>query len=112
MDKHVEDHKEKTLEDYEENLISSRYGFIYSLMQIKEPKFYYTKILQLIADDLNGDWKPDYNSLLDKKYFITANGVDFFWTLHVQGVVSFKRPELAGKARKILKNNVKYLFND
>ena len=61
---YIEKHKEKTLEDYENILFEndnsmtfspkSAYFSVYGWIKDNEPKLYYTKILQLIADDLHG----------------------------------------------------------
>ena len=104
---YIEKHKEKTLRDYENSLSLSMWGWF----KIYEPKLYYTKVLQLIADDLNDGWVADFNSVIDKKYHISYNRIDFVWTLNAQGIIVFKSEELAEKARDILGDKLEYLFN-
>ena len=116
---YIEKHKEKTLEDYENMLLRTNINSInarevcwfYNTLKGKEPKLYYTKILQLIADDLNDGWVADFNSVIDKKYHISYNRIDFVWTLNAQGIIVFKSEELAEKARSILGDKLKCLFN-
>lgn len=75
--------KEKTLEDYENLLLNldenddrieskaylscgnSSYikAHFFNIMRVHEPKLYWTKVLQLIADDLNGNWEPNYSNI-------------------------------------------------
>ena len=102
---YIKKHREKSLEDYESSLSLSVWGWF----KIHEPKLYYIKILQLIADHLNDGWVADF-SKGGTKWFIKE--VDSDWTiLHNYGAVYFKSKELSEKARAILGNNVKYLFN-
>ena len=116
---YIEKLKEKTLQDYESILIeinssltfspTGAYISVYGWLRDNEPKLYYTKILQLIADDLN-----------DARY-IHERGQSSFHinkegraTLHMgddEGCVYFKSRDLAEKARDILGDKVKYLFN-
>ena len=114
---YIEKHKEKTLDDYENMLLRTDIDSInarevcwfYHTLKGKEPKLYYTKILQLIADDLN-----------DGRYIHERRQTSFHINkggranLHMgddEGCVYFKSNELAFKARDILGDKVKYLFN-
>ena len=60
---------------------------------------------------MNGGWVADFNSVIDKKYHISYNRIDFVWTLNAQGIIVFKSEELAEKARDILGDKLEYLFN-
>ncbi len=113
-------HKEKTLKDYEDILLNDKNliliddtvafkGYFYKYLKEGEPKLYYTKILQLIADDLNDGWVADFSNYEDK-WFIKGGGSDWV-TQHNYGAVPFKTRELSKKARVILGNKVKYLSN-
>ena len=123
---YIEKHREKTLKDYENILhankklldYSSYYngagynvsvGVFFNLLKANEPKLYYTKVLQLIADDLN-----------DGRYIHERGQVSFHINkkggvnLHMgddEGCVYFKSKELAEKARDILGSKSEYLFN-
>ena len=98
--------KKKT-EDYENSLSLSVWGWF----KTHEPKLYYTKILQLIADDLNDGWVANFNNDKYKKYYISYDKISFFWTLNIQGVIVFKSEKFAEKARDILGDKLEYLFN-
>ena len=123
---YIEKHRVKTLKDYESILhankklldYSSYYdgaaynvsvGVFFRLLKANEPKLYYTKILQLIADDLN-----------DGRYIHERSQPSFHInkerrvTLHMgddEGCVYFKSGDLAEKARDILGNKLEYLYN-
>ncbi len=117
---YIEKLKEKTLKDYEDILLNDKNliliddtaafkGYFYKYLKEGEPKLYYTKILQLIADDLNDGWVADFSNYEDK-WFIKGGGSDWV-TQHNYGAVPFKTRELSKKARVILGNKVKYLSN-
>lgn len=115
--------KEKTLEDYENILlndsnldsfpitINDDKGYythverkdVYKILKSHEPKLYWLKTLQLIANDLNGDWKPDWrNNIQIKWVFKLQYGVlkvDYWHTANY-GIVAFKSKELAEKLLK------------
>ncbi|WP_428743118.1 hypothetical protein [Tenacibaculum sp.] len=122
---------EKTLEDYENILLKDTTNlysfnnvtidlrFLWDVFKEKEPKLYWLKVLQLIADDLNGEWRrakirdsqawfigkqyesnlDDYNSIGAKKH----NTVDY-------GLVYFKDRSSCEKAISLLGNNIKYIL--
>ena len=101
---YIEKHKEKTLRDYENSLSLSMWGWF----KIYEPKLYYTKILQLIADDLHEERYTHIH--MNTSYHINnAYGVNVHCG-YDEGCVYFKSSELAIKARDILGDKVKYLF--
>ena len=114
---YIEKHKKKTLVDYENMLLKTNVNSInarevcwfYNTLKKKEPKLYYTKILQLIANDLN-DGKRIHRSG-DTSYHISE---EFSVNVHCgsdEGCVYFKSNELAQRARNILGDKVEYLFN-
>ncbi len=117
---YIEKHKEKTLDDYEEvlfergdSMICSSgvvYFSVYGWLKDNEPKLYYTKILQLIADDLNDGWVAAFTNA-DEKWCISEKDIIHYVKLRVHGPIYFKSKELAEKARVILGDKVKYLFN-
>ena len=119
---YIEKHKEKTLRDYEEmlferdnSMITSSgiiYFSVYRWLKDNEPKLYYTKILQLIADDLNDGWVADFTNHNEKKWFITKETVDFCYHIKIQSVVYFKLRNSAQKARDILGDKINHLFNN
>ena len=114
---YLEKHKEKTLEDYENKLLRTNINSInarevcwfYNTLKGKEPKLYYTKILQLIADDLNDGryihirGNTSYN-LSNTRNVNVHCGDD-------EGCVYFKSRELAEKAKALLGDKINYLFN-
>ena len=117
---YIEKHKEKTLEDYENMLLRTNINSInarevcwfYNTLKGKEPKLYYTKILQLIADDLNDGWVADLNDGNQIKHHLQNDGyTTLAYAVNRQGVVYFKTLELAEKARDIMGSKIEYLFN-
>ena len=116
---YIEKHKEKTLEDYEDILFEDKgtitfgsrgmYFSVYGWLKDNEPKLYYTKIFQLIADDLN-DGRYIHIRGNTSYHLSNAHGVN----VHCggdEGCVYFKSEKLAQKAKDILGNKVNYLFN-
>lgn len=123
---YIEKHREKTLKDYENILhtnkklldYSSYYdgagynlsvGIFFHLLKANEPKLYYNKVLQLIADDLH-----------DRRYIHERGQTSFHINkeggvnLHMgddEGCVYFKSKDLAEKARDIMGSKLEYLFN-
>ena len=118
---YIEKHKEKTLKDYENMLFKSEnnslvvfslkgsYFSVYSWIRDNEPKLYYTKILQLIADDLNGGRYIHERGQVSL-HINKEGGVN----LHMgddEGCVYFKSNELAQRAINILGDKLECLFN-
>ena len=116
---YIKKHKEKTLRDYENMLFErgnsvmsssgSMYFSVYGWLKDTEPKLYYTKVLQLIADDLN-----------DGRYIHIRGNTSYHLSntrsvnVHCgddEGCVYFKSRELVEKAKDILGDKVNYLFN-
>ena len=52
---YITKHTEKSLEDYETMLLNLKNYAFYSQLKKREPKLYWLKVLQLIADDLNDE---------------------------------------------------------
>ena len=114
---YIKKHKEKTLGDYENMLLRTNIDSInarevcwfYHTLKGKEPKLYYTKILQLIADDLNDGWVADFNDVNQYKYSLREVGGGL--AIFNLGIAYFKSKELVEKARDILGDKVKFLFS-
>ncbi len=114
---YIKKHKEKTLEDYEDILLNDKNliliddtvafkGYFYKYLKEGEPKLYYTKILQLIADDLNEEWVANLSDGNQVRYYIQGDKkIGVVWGVFYQGVTYFKTNELAIKARDILGQN-------
>lgn len=103
---YIEKYKEKGLEDYEDML----YPNVWNWIKSHEPKLYYTKVLQLIADDLNDGYKPHFDNHTSYHLSDRLGGIN----THCggdEGCVYFKSIKLAEKAKSILGDKVKYLFN-
>jgi hypothetical protein len=123
-EEYIAKHKEKTLEDYENTLIyknignldkSSHYnGFthnitknlFYRLLKENEPKLYWTKVLQLIADDLNQEFglRQWVIELYDDGYNIDS------YTYFSFGAIKFSHKEAAVKASKIMGDKLDYIY--
>ncbi len=85
----------------------------YKILKGYEPKLYWSKILQLIADDLNGDWKPDWNNYGDK-WFIKKeeNNIRTGYRYSFNyGTTIFKSKDLVEKAIKIMGDKLKNIFD-
>lgn len=121
---YIKENTQKTLEDYENILLSeyawTSYNFIltidsctfYGILKEYDPKLYYTKILQLIADDLNGDWEADFDNDGQTKYYHSDNERDSVcWEYNKQGTVYFKNVKSLETSRELLGDNMKHLFN-
>lgn len=123
--------KEKTLEDYENILLTDNYisydfckdksirlqnSIFYKWAKENEPKLYWTKVLQLIADDLNEGWKPDWKNGNQFKYFIETSdknwlGIHTASTNKNYSIDSyFKSTELTEKAIQIMGDKLDYIF--
>lgn len=110
----VNNHSNKLLSDYEGELLSNvkNNGEFYYWMKVYEPSLYWTKILRLIAKDLNGCWTPDWNSsemkykiiFLDDKYDVQFNyrAVDY--------AVYFKSKKLALHAIDLMGDKLHHIY--
>ena len=77
------------------------------------PKLYYTHILQLIADNLNEGWKPDFNDN-NIKYSIQkyAKKVEIYSGIYTErGTAYFKSKRLAQKAIEIMGDKIHLIFD-
>lgn len=117
---------EKTLEDYENELlhdderganvcgIEIKNSLFYAMMKFMDRKLYWLKVLQLIADDLNDGWEPDWSDIMqDKVCIVQSNDADTntHWSYN-HGVVFFKSKDIARKAIKIMGDNLKYIYGN
>lgn len=118
--------KEKTLEDYEKELLERKDIYeigevpfydsnFYMHLKSREPKFYWTKILQLIADDLNEgwDWRKEKNDkdLYSILYSRPSNEyIPDKWVSANSGNVFLKNIELTQKAIDIMGDKLDYIY--
>lgn len=70
-------------------------------------KFIAINKLMNVAKYLNGDWKPNWDEVDERKYFIYTCLIDSYIgvksaTIHMSDIVYFKSEELARQAIKIL----------
>ena len=122
-EEYIESLKEKTLEDYENNLMTketiitgyngiSKHDF-YMFLKKEDPKLYYLKVLQLIADDLNKgltlpesqDQTYTINLEYDKQY-----GCILSWGSGNTSKVVFATSELAEEAIKIMGDKLDFIY--
>ena len=116
---YIEKHKEKTLEDYENLLVNyggvivyrngATHSSVWDWFKTYEPKLYYTKILQLIADDLN-DGRYIHERGNTSYHLSDARGVNIHCG-YDEGCVYFKSEDLVEKARVILGDKEKHINN-
>lgn len=104
-EEYIAKHKEKTLEDYENFLLTFKTP-LYAELKSREPALYWTKILQLIANDLNGSWEPPVSSE-DQTFTVNLNewgeyDCDGSWGVGSSGKIAFNSIKSAKKAIKIL----------
>lgn len=105
----------KDLKFYEDKFLLDPYyyGFYTNL---KHPNLYYRLILQNIADDLNGDWKANWNDIISNKKYCIRNynglfNIDFHNGLD-NGEIFFKSEELAKQAINIMgEDKLKIIFS-
>lgn len=109
--------KDKTLEDYEDLLLNSITFTIqscYEYLKSEEPKLYYIKVLQLIADDLNEGWVADWKEpSVSIKYYITkqCSKINVSSVYSIQNVICcFKAKKLAQQAIKIMGDKINLIF--
>lgn len=117
---YIKDNTQKTLEDYENILFDNMSTFtfaperayfsVWGWIKDEEPKLYYTKILQLIADDLN-DIRHIHERGQASFHINKAGGVNVHMGAD-EGAVYFKSKKLAEKAREILGDKINYLYNE
>jgi len=114
--------KDKTLKDYENSfLLSSNTTYncvksvgidekhFYDILRIHEPKLYWIKVLQAIANDLNEDWIPKETN--EKHYIVVDLGIKVrVNSSFLNGCAYFKSKELAQKAIDIMGDKLDYIF--
>ena len=118
---------EKTLNDYGDMLLNSNKELdgecvsvdeedLFDVLKQNYPKLYWTQILQLIADDLNEDWKADFDNRKQRKsyidYEIDGDGeytADTAWTW-VSSSVLFKNENGVEKAIELMGDKLDYIF--
>jgi hypothetical protein len=117
-EKWIEENKpEKTLEDYENELLKKSgsqmilgcYLFdkeFYNHLKTREPKLYWSKILQLIADDLNGGENTNRNYIMRKNGEYVAVG----YSEAIITTLMFCNKEMARKAIKLMGDKLDYIF--
>jgi hypothetical protein len=123
---------QKTLKDYENILLNDNSevkekvsygtttigftkGFYYSLLKENDPKLYWTKVFNIIANDLNDGWIPKRNN---QKYFIGITSRSGQETREIlihltvtYGLTYFKSRELAHKAEKLIGQYINYILS-
>jgi hypothetical protein len=109
-DKFVEGCKKKDLVYYTDMLMNSTHGAFYIELIFKDIKLFYTKVLELIAKDLNGDWKPVIG---EKHHFIkcqkSAGDIEYTEAAHISVIYNlqyFKNRSDVRKAIEILGKDV------
>lgn len=117
---YIKKYKVRTLKHYENILFNSKdvlvfghgnmYFSIWGYLKETNPKLFYTELLKLVADDLNGDWEPDFNNERQKKWFIDTLGVKAHCSANY-GLIYFKTSKLALKARNMMLEVIQHLFN-
>jgi hypothetical protein len=83
--------------------------------QVFSKKTYATLKLQWIADQLNGDWIPDWSNSNQDKYFIYSTSKKELKIFHNSdlgdiGRIYFKSKKLAKQAIEIMGNDLEYLI--
>lgn len=113
VDKYIEENSVKSLEYYEDILKLKAYLGFYDTLRIQDPKLYWTKILQLIADDLNEEInlkqrpRATYTINFDKSFqkYVTGSWYDIN-----SGYVQFKNEEVAKQAINIMGSKLDYIY--
>lgn len=99
--------KERCLVDYEQKLIDQckNYGWL----KVVEPKLYWTKVLQEIANELNNN-----KEIVGTRYFLNYNEFNDPCVLKHEsvnyGLIYFSTAGNALKAAEIIGNNLEYLY--
>lgn len=109
--------KEEELTSFENILSCVAYNNIsYKTSTTQKDKWSTLHKLAIIAEYLNDGWRPNWIDRSEEKYYILMD----FQLKRVQiavtyscnhGYVYFETKELAGKAIKILGEEIKYMFN-
>ena len=123
-EEYVAKNKPKDLQYYEDLLLNpvetyTDYTFCtfnsthYDWLKNKEPKLYWLKILELIQQDLDDGWKPDWKDA-NYKYRIEKHGslnynIESYRTWD-SGLCNFKSEESAQKAMELMKDKLDIIF--
>lgn len=114
-DKWIEENKQvvKDLAYYEDKLITYKTP-LYVELKVKEPKLYYTKILQLIADDLN-DKNFDKLNMSVCKYFIRYDSIiDKYdvsnFSFLLDNSICFDSTKKANQATEIMGDKLDFIY--
>ena len=106
-EEYIAKHKEKTLKDYENELyaVTSISGYsVYSWLKDNDKKLYYTKVLQLIADDLKGEVDDSIEIICAPNYYSTVHAS------MSRSSVKFSSKSAAQKAIKIMGDKLNYIY--
>jgi hypothetical protein len=114
-EEYIAKHKEKTLKDYENELyaVTSISGYsVYSWLKDNDKKLYYTKVLQLIADDLNkhANEKSTVCTIAYVGGFSNYYGTESHTKTYSNGSIIFKNKEVAEKAIEIMGDKLNYIY--
>ena len=113
--------KSLSLKDYESKLTGGyneavckgiHSNSVYIYLRYVQPKLFYAHILQLIASDLNGDWKPKIGEV---GFFIYFDGEDYIVKSHNSvkyAMVYFKSSKAAKRAIEILGEKLDICLNN
>jgi len=86
---------------------------LYYWLKLTEPKLYWKKVYQLIADDLNDGWKPDWNNYTQLKYNVYVYEDKYEISnckFYNHGETYFKSADVTSKAVHLMGDNIKNLF--
>jgi len=123
VDKYIKENMVKTLVDYEKILLlndnladtdlDNDVWEMYAWLKRNEPKLYWSKVLQLIADDLNGECNLKHVSnetisISFDSYFNKYESCS--WNSINTGYVQFKSKELSDAAIKIMGDKLDYIY--
>jgi len=103
-DEYIAKYKEKTLAYYENKLLSIKNYAFYSKLKKTEPKLYWLKVLQIIADDLNDGEGGNVEIYLENGKYNTESGSMTF------GSPIFSSLHPADKAIKIMGDKLDYIY--
>ena len=102
--------KVKTLNDYE-NILLIASSPLFKLLKKTEPKLYWTKVLQLIADDLNGEWEyikgnTHYYYIYYQYYYRVGE-----LTESVQSIIKFYNRKNTQKALELMGDMLDHIYS-
>ena len=123
-EEYVDKNKPKDLKYYEDLLLNpietyTDYTFCafnsthYDWLKNKEPKLYWLKVLELIQQDLDNGWKPDWNDHNCKyrieNYYMSNYSIESYRG-HNSGLCNFKSKESAQTAIQIMGDKLDIIF--